>query len=498
MAIRNFQVAVDFNGPPNRVVEEVCQLAQRLSARLVLPSRDRLKLVQVATRESQNALPRPTRARCLLRIRSKLRRLIFNLLLFTGHLAALRSEPFEQAEVTKTINLVSLLPQDIRAVPGDIVKEDTALQTAGNSRAELRFPDLTIVRVGSNSLFRFLADSRESVLESGTILFSSPKGAGGGKVRAGSITAAVTGSDFMISNLGRVKVICLSHKVAVYFTANPKIRAELLPGQMLDIVAGADRRLPPVTTINLGKLLATSMLSEAGGFAPLPSQAILTQNVNKQGKAFLVASANLTSQSAETERSTIVANDPLFQSRQTAAATTAREAAATASTPDKSGNGSGENQVKHKNGTESPGNSGNQENRGSAGNNEKRGNVGNNENRGNLGNNENRGNAGNNENHGNAGNNESRGNAGSNENHGNAGSNENHGNAGSNENHGNAGNNENRGNAGNNENRGNAGNNENRGNAGNNENRGNAGNNENRGNAGNNESRGKSVGRERR
>ena len=57
------------------------------------------------------------------------------------------------------------------------------------------------------------------------------KGAGGGTVQAGAVTAAVTGSDFLISNAGRVKVICLSHKVFVYFTANPKIRAVLLPGQ---------------------------------------------------------------------------------------------------------------------------------------------------------------------------------------------------------------------------------------------------------------------------
>ena len=44
-------------------------------------------------------------------------------------------------------------------------------------------------------------------------------------MQAGAITAAVTGSDFLISNAGRVKVICLSHKVFVYFTANPKIRS---------------------------------------------------------------------------------------------------------------------------------------------------------------------------------------------------------------------------------------------------------------------------------
>jgi hypothetical protein len=70
-------------------------------------------------------------------------RWIFSLLLLLGNVATLRAEPFSQAEVTKTINLVSLLPQRTRAVPGDLVKENTALQTGGNSRAELQFPDLT-------------------------------------------------------------------------------------------------------------------------------------------------------------------------------------------------------------------------------------------------------------------------------------------------------------------------------------------------------------------
>jgi hypothetical protein len=250
-----------------------------------------------------------------------MKHLIFTLLLFAGYLAVLQAEPFKEAEVKKAINIVSLLPEDRQAVPGDVVREDTALLTGGYSRAELQFQDLTIIRVGSNSLFRFLAGTREATLEGGTILFSSPKGAGGGKVQAGNITAAVTGSDFMISNVGRVKVICLSHKVAVYFTANPKIRAELLPGQMLDIAAGVERKMPPVTTINLGKLLATSMLNEAGGFGSLPSQPILAQNTNGQAKAFGLAKANLVTESAETARSATTANDSPVQSRQTAVVT---------------------------------------------------------------------------------------------------------------------------------------------------------------------------------
>jgi hypothetical protein len=383
-----------------------------------------------------------------------MKRLIFVLYLFAPHLAGLEAEPFEQAEVTKAINIVSLLPHDRRAVAGDVVKGNTGLKTGGDSRAELQFPDLTITRVGSNSLFRFINGTREMILDSGTLLFSAPEGAGGGKVQAAAITAAVTGSDFMISNVGRVRVICLSHKVTVYLTENPKIRAELLPEQMLDITpgpTGAIRKMPRVTTINLGKLLATSKLTEAGGFRPLASQAILVQNTNRQAKAFSLAKTDLTSEAAEEVRSTNqFASNSSSQSRQTAAAQTVREteeATSASSTVN----------------TENRGNRGNVENRGNSGNNENRDNRGNVENRGNSGNNENRGNRGNIENRGNNGNNENRGNRGNVENRGNSGNNENRGNRGNVENRGNSGNNANPGNSGNNENRGNIGNNENRG-----------------------------------
>ncbi len=93
-----------------------------------------------------------------------MRHWIFGLLLVIANPFAVRAEPFERAEVTKAINLVSLLPRNTRAVPGVVVSGDSALKTGGNSRAELEFPDLTITRVGSNALFRFLAGGRESHL----------------------------------------------------------------------------------------------------------------------------------------------------------------------------------------------------------------------------------------------------------------------------------------------------------------------------------------------
>ena len=164
----------------------------------------------------------------------RIRALLFSLIALQP---ALWADPFEEAEVTRTVNIVSLLGEKgppRRASLGDVVRGKTALKTGGDSRAELKFPDFTITRVGSNALFRFLPGGREVILESGTILFSSPKGAGGGKVQAGAVTAAVTGTDFLISNVpgagGRVKVISLSDLVRVFFTEKPSIRVTLRPG----------------------------------------------------------------------------------------------------------------------------------------------------------------------------------------------------------------------------------------------------------------------------
>ena len=149
--------------------------------------------------------------------------------------ASVFAEPFEEARVTETINIVSLLRQLRQPQPaavGDVIKGQTALKTGGESRAELKFPDLTITRVGANSLFRFYAGGRDMTLDGGTMLFYSPKGEGGGKVQAGAVTAAVTGSAFMIMNLSPViKVVGLEHEVVV---SGPGFTRTIRKGQVID------------------------------------------------------------------------------------------------------------------------------------------------------------------------------------------------------------------------------------------------------------------------
>ena len=137
------------------------------------------------------------------------------------------------------------------------------MKTGDDSRAELKFPDQTITRIGSNALFRFRQGGRDMTLDGGTMLFSSPKGAGGGEVRA----------------------VGLQGKVLVSFTANPKIRQLLRAGQIGRVRAGAT------------------------GFDPLPDMALILRIAqSQQGKITgLPDSVVRDVQAAQTARTTIQA-----------------------------------------------------------------------------------------------------------------------------------------------------------------------------------------------
>ncbi len=196
------------------------------------------------------------------------------------------ADPFEKAEVTRTVNKVTLIQGQKGSKPaevGDVVTGEKAVKTGDDSRAELQFPDKTITRLGSNALFRFRTDTRDMTLDGGTLLFSCPKKEGGGQVQAGAVTAAVTGTDFIISYIvgGEVRVVVLEGKVWVYLTKFPAIRRLVRSGQLVAVPAGADK-IPEVMTIDLKHLIKTSRLLESGGFKPLFSEALINRIADSQ------------------------------------------------------------------------------------------------------------------------------------------------------------------------------------------------------------------------
>lgn len=121
-------------------------------------------------------------------------------LLSMGALIAHAAIPYTEATVTRVQNKVNYGEQKggqsvtRPAVAQDVVRARNFLLSETDSRAELQYPDGTIVRIGQNTVFSFEADSRTLNLTKGTFIFYVPKGQGGATIKTPSLTAAITGT----------------------------------------------------------------------------------------------------------------------------------------------------------------------------------------------------------------------------------------------------------------------------------------------------------------
>src|SRR6266516_2048960 len=104
---------------------------------------------------------------------------------------------FKEARVTQVVNDVKLMLQQAaprQAVVTDLVREGNAVRTGTQSRSELTFPDLTLTRLGANTIFSFNRGTREMNLIDGAILFQVPKTAGGATIKTAGVTVSITGT----------------------------------------------------------------------------------------------------------------------------------------------------------------------------------------------------------------------------------------------------------------------------------------------------------------
>src|ERR1700757_3170262 len=93
---------------------------------------------------------------------------------------------FKEARVTQIVNDVKVLPGQAAprpAVVSELVRTGAAVRTGTQSRSELTFPDLTITRLGADTIFSFNQGTRELNLADGAILFHVPKGQGGATIK---------------------------------------------------------------------------------------------------------------------------------------------------------------------------------------------------------------------------------------------------------------------------------------------------------------------------
>ncbi|MBA2243028.1 MAG: FecR domain-containing protein [Chthoniobacterales bacterium] len=233
-----------------------------------------------------------------LRVRALAGAALVTFLLQPGAFAA----DLTQAVVRQKVNIVTLAPSLSAAsqpvAQGAVVRDENVVRTGTESRAELEFPDLTLARMGANSIFSFDAEARAISCQQGAALFSKPTSSGRIEVRAGAVTAAITGSTGFVSNQpmvhgakARKGTAASADRTTMMGMLEGKLRGtatwrdrnggqhsfafKLGPGEM--IVAQANRQ-PVVVQFDIPRFLATSPLI-TGFSGELPNQAQLNRAV---------------------------------------------------------------------------------------------------------------------------------------------------------------------------------------------------------------------------
>jgi hypothetical protein len=110
-----------------------------------------------------------------------------------------------QAVVRQKVNVVTLAPNlTAEARPagaGTVIRDENVVRTGTESRAELEFADLSLARLGSNSIFSFDAKARSMTTTKGAVLFSKPTNSGPIQIQSGAISGAITGTTGFISTV---------------------------------------------------------------------------------------------------------------------------------------------------------------------------------------------------------------------------------------------------------------------------------------------------------
>jgi len=184
----------------------------------------------------------------------------------------------KEARVTQVVKDVKLLSggEPRPATLSDTVRGDTAVRTGAESRAELTFGDLTIARLGANTIFSFNQGTRTVDLGNGAILLRVPKDSGGAKVQTAAVTAAITGTTVIVEYHPKsyAKYLVLEGSMRIYLKGILGESVLMGPGQMMILNPNATRLSEPVD-FDLDRLWKTSLFIQ--GFRPLGSEPLMAE-----------------------------------------------------------------------------------------------------------------------------------------------------------------------------------------------------------------------------
>src|SRR6266513_4774167 len=180
----------------------------------------------------------------------------------------------DQAQVSQVIQDVRLLEAHGAPRPAVVnakVTQGMGVRTGVESRAELTFTDLTLTRLGANTIFSFKQGARELDLTSGAVLLEVPPKAPAVKINTAAVTAAITGGTALFATGPPTKFMVLEGIGTFYPTGHPERAATINGGEMMTMTA--DRRMTKPEKFDVKLVLKTSRLIK--DFPPLENMPLI-------------------------------------------------------------------------------------------------------------------------------------------------------------------------------------------------------------------------------
>jgi hypothetical protein len=191
------------------------------------------------------------------------------------------ADQLQQAHVSQVIQDVRLMETHGAPHPAVVnakVTQGMGVRTGVESRAELTFTDLTLTRLGANTIFSFKQGARELDLTSGAVLLQVPPKAPAVKVNTSAVTAAVTGGTALFATGPPTKFMVLEGIGTFYPTGHPERAATVNGGEMMTMTA--DGRMTKPEKFDVKLVLKTSRLIK--DFPPLENLPLVMAVVDLQ------------------------------------------------------------------------------------------------------------------------------------------------------------------------------------------------------------------------
>jgi len=191
------------------------------------------------------------------------------------------ADQLQQARVSQVIQDVRVLETHggpRAAAVNDKVTQGMGVRTGVESRAELTFTDLTLTRLGANTVFSFKQGAREIDLTSGAVLLQIPPDAPAVKVSTSAVTAAITGGTALFAKGPPTKFMVLEGIGRFYPTGHPERAATINGGEMMTMTA--DGRMTKPEKFDVKLVLKTSRLIK--DFPPLENMPLVMAVVDLQ------------------------------------------------------------------------------------------------------------------------------------------------------------------------------------------------------------------------